>query len=509
MATKSFNTRVRQKRDTSANWTSNNPVLLNGEIILVDTADGELRFKVGDGTKTYTQLPFTDEPLRNLIADKADTTAIPDSTSDLTNDSGFITSSDIPVTSVNSKTGDVSLTYSDVGAAASSHGTHVTYSTTNPAMDGTAAVGTATTVARSDHVHPVDTSRAPKSHASTSTTYGTGTSSNYGHVKLSDSTSSTSSTSGGIAATPKAVSDALTSAKTYADGISANDFTDTLKTKLEGIESGAQVNTVTSVNSMTGAVSLTYSDVGAAASSHGTHVTYSTTTPAMDGTAAVGTASTVARSDHVHPTDTSRAPTSHASSGTTYGTGTASNYGHLKLSDSTSSTSSTSGGIAATPKAVSDALTSAKSYTDTGLSGKSDTSHTHAVATSSANGFMSSEDKAALAQVYTDLGYETVGINTQSSDTLVTISGTNLVIQDSLREHVQANDDFIDYMLASFSSQVTELQSMVATQNATVSSLNTTISSLSTQVTELESRLTDLEDIHDGNTFIVTQTSSS
>lgn len=73
MATsKTIAARVKHKRDTSANWTSNNPVLLNGEIILVDTADGELRFKVGDGTKRYTQLPFTDEPLRNLIA------AIPD-----------------------------------------------------------------------------------------------------------------------------------------------------------------------------------------------------------------------------------------------------------------------------------------------------------------------------------------------------------------------------------------------------------------------------------------------
>ncbi len=42
--------------------------------------------------------------------------AIPSATSDLTNDSGFITSSDIPVTSVNSKTGAVSLSASDVGA---------------------------------------------------------------------------------------------------------------------------------------------------------------------------------------------------------------------------------------------------------------------------------------------------------------------------------------------------------------------------------------------------------
>ena len=50
------------------------------------------------------------------------------------------------------------------GKAAASHGTHVTFSTTAPAMNGTAAVGTATTVSRSDHVHPTDTSRAASSH---------------------------------------------------------------------------------------------------------------------------------------------------------------------------------------------------------------------------------------------------------------------------------------------------------------------------------------------------------
>lgn len=49
------------------------------------------------------------------------------------------------------------------GKAASSHGTHVSYSTTAPVMDGTASVGTASTVARSDHKHPTDTSRAAKS----------------------------------------------------------------------------------------------------------------------------------------------------------------------------------------------------------------------------------------------------------------------------------------------------------------------------------------------------------
>lgn len=54
-------------------------------------------------------------------------------TSQLTNDSGFITVADVPE-----------------GAAAS---------TTTPKMDGTAAVGTETAFARGDHRHPTDTSR--------------------------------------------------------------------------------------------------------------------------------------------------------------------------------------------------------------------------------------------------------------------------------------------------------------------------------------------------------------
>lgn len=69
MANKTYNTRIKNKRDTSANWESKNPVLLNGEIAIVDTASGETRFKIGDGTKKYTQLPFQDEIMRNSKAD--------------------------------------------------------------------------------------------------------------------------------------------------------------------------------------------------------------------------------------------------------------------------------------------------------------------------------------------------------------------------------------------------------------------------------------------------------
>lgn len=59
---------------------------------------------------------------------------------------------------------------------------------------------------------------------------------------------------------------------------------------------------VSSFNTRTGAVTLSSGDVTTA-------LPPSSTTPAMDGAAAVGTGTTWARADHVHPSDTSRAPT--------------------------------------------------------------------------------------------------------------------------------------------------------------------------------------------------------
>lgn len=47
-----------------------------------------------------------------------------------------------------------------------------------------------------------------------------------------------------------------------------------------------------------------------------------------------------------------KAPTNHKSTATTYGTGDGTNYGHVKLSNATNSTSGVSEGVAATPAAV-------------------------------------------------------------------------------------------------------------------------------------------------------------
>lgn len=75
------------------------------------------------------------------ITNKIANITVPTATSDLTNDSGYITSADVPE-----------------GASAS---------TSTPLMDGTAAVGTSTAFARGDHRHPTDTSRASASDLST------------------------------------------------------------------------------------------------------------------------------------------------------------------------------------------------------------------------------------------------------------------------------------------------------------------------------------------------------
>ena len=79
--------------------------------------------------------------------------AVPTKTSDLTNDSGFITISSVPT-----KTSDLT---NDSGFITSANVPNPASDT--PIMDGTAAVGTSAKYAREDHVHPSDTSRVPTS----------------------------------------------------------------------------------------------------------------------------------------------------------------------------------------------------------------------------------------------------------------------------------------------------------------------------------------------------------
>lgn len=190
------------------------------------------------------------------ITNKIANITVPTKTSDITNDSGFITSSSVP-----------------------------TATSTTPKMDGTAAVGTETTWAKGDHVHPSDTTKVDK---------------------------------------------------VTGKGLSTNDYTDADKTKLTNIASGAEVNQNAFSNMLVGNVTVSAdtktdtiefiagSNVTITADATNDTITIASTdttytpasaTPLMDGTAVVGTSAKYAREDHVHPTDTSRVPTTRTVNG--------------------------------------------------------------------------------------------------------------------------------------------------------------------------------------------------
>ena len=170
---KTISTKILLRNDTAQNWTTNNPVLAKGEMgIEIDTK----KFKFGDGTTAWNSLsygsgadlsqattssaglmsaadftklagitagaqPNVIEVIKKnnqalTITGKAVNITVPTKTSEIVNDSGFITTGDIPE-----------------GAAAS---------TTTPKMNGTASVGTELAFARGDHIHPSDTTKVDK-----------------------------------------------------------------------------------------------------------------------------------------------------------------------------------------------------------------------------------------------------------------------------------------------------------------------------------------------------------
>lgn len=53
-----INTRVKNKRDTNINLESANPIILNGEIVIVDHETEGIKLKIGDGITPYNSLPF-------------------------------------------------------------------------------------------------------------------------------------------------------------------------------------------------------------------------------------------------------------------------------------------------------------------------------------------------------------------------------------------------------------------------------------------------------------------
>ena len=191
--------------------------------------------------------------------------------------------------------------------------------TASPQMNGTASVGTAAKFSREDHVHPTDSTRAPlASPAFTGAPTAPTPAASANNTQLATTEFVKTAVAGvdlsGFA--PKA-SPAFTGAPTA-------------PTPTQGNNSG-QLATTAFVNAEIAADAAPISHVGSTGAAHGvaTNLTagfmsggdkskldgiatgaaaVGSSAPLMDGTAAAGTAATAARSDHVHPTDTTRAP---------------------------------------------------------------------------------------------------------------------------------------------------------------------------------------------------------
>ena len=138
----------------------------------------------------------------------------------------------------------------------------VTLGTNLPYAPGTASAGIATTVSRSDHVHPLQTT----------------VSGNAG------------------SATKLATSRIITLTGDVTGSVSFDGSKDVSITT--NVADDSHNHVISNIDGLQSALD------GKADSSHGTHVTYGTAKPASAGTASAGSASTVSRSDHVHPLQT-------------------------------------------------------------------------------------------------------------------------------------------------------------------------------------------------------------
>jgi len=63
---RTIKTRLKLRRDLETNYDINFQPL-DGEIILVDTSNNDLRIKIGDGESTFSELGYIDDDIRTMI----------------------------------------------------------------------------------------------------------------------------------------------------------------------------------------------------------------------------------------------------------------------------------------------------------------------------------------------------------------------------------------------------------------------------------------------------------
>ena len=219
-------------------------------------------------------------------------------------------------------TGDLNGKNATNGEAAASSHTHSQYSASGHTHSAYATTGTVT--ALETRVTTVENGKAPNNHASSTNTYGLGTTANYGHVKISNGDVNTVTSADGLVAGMDH-SHGNYSLTGHTHNYSAtghkhtsSEITDSISAS-SGITSGA-----------TGLVQGKAVEAYAATKSH-THSQYSGTGHTHSAYATTGTVT--ALETRVTTVENGKAPNNHASSANTYGLGTTANYGHVKISN--------------------------------------------------------------------------------------------------------------------------------------------------------------------------------
>ena len=302
------------------------------------------------------------------------------------------------------------------GKASTSHGTHVSFDSTNkPKMDGTAAFGTSTNVARADHVHPTETSRASQtsldSHTGNTTVHITAAErTNWNAAKThadsahapsdaeknqnafsnvtvgtttiaADSTTDTLTLVAGsnVTITPDATNDKITISATDTVYTHPSSHAASMITGLSTVATSGNYNdlidtpTIPTVNNATLTIQKNGANVATFTANSSTNATANITVPTKT--------SELTNDSGFKTTDTN----------TTYTFATGDANGQIKVTPSGGSAQNVSvkglGSAAYTASTAYDkagaantALESAKTYTDEVASGKANTSHTHTIA---------------------------------------------------------------------------------------------------------------------------------
>ena len=318
------------------NGTYDAPTGVAYERLTVNVAGSSIT--VDDELSTTSENPVQNKVITNALNLKADASSVPTKVSDLTNDSGFMTSSDVSSGYVAKESGK-GLSSNDYttseknklsGIASGAEVNQNAFSNVKVGSSTIQADGKTDTLelaAGSNITLTPDTTNDKVTIAATVPT------------KTSDLTND----SGFLTSVPSQYvtdTELATELSGYVEvesgkGLSSNDYTSAEKTKLGGIASGAEVNqnafstinvvdqghdvdvdidagakqdtfTISAGNNITLGYSAANKEMTISASGGGSSIDPATATPLMDGTGAVGSSAKYAREDHVHPSDTTK-----------------------------------------------------------------------------------------------------------------------------------------------------------------------------------------------------------